>query len=114
MPESSIAVVAQENAVCPRGDPAASGRASTIVGVVGRGQLGWSAAGGSARRLAALGLSILAAVAAAHGGSAKVESKRGVGTRVKVELPLLATGRDGGDRRAGESRPHPREAHRLS
>jgi two-component system, OmpR family, sensor kinase len=39
-----------------------------------------------------LGLSIVAAVAAAHGGLATVESEAGHGTKFRIALPLAATG----------------------
>ena len=48
---------------------------------------GSSAAGG-----AGLGLSIVAAIAAAHGGRALVRSTPGDGAVFRVELPLIANG----------------------
>jgi two-component system OmpR family sensor kinase len=38
-----------------------------------------------------LGLSIVAALTAAHGGTADVESKLGIGSRFRIRLPLADT-----------------------
>jgi signal transduction histidine kinase len=45
-------------------------------------------AGHTARGGSGLGLSIVAAIAAAHGGRAALRSAPGAGTTVRVELPL--------------------------
>ena len=77
----------------PRGAPGAGGNGADA----GRG--GARGAGndgdGNGRAGSGLGLSIVQAIAAAHGGQAVLESQPGRGTRVRVWLPALPGGGHG-------------------
>jgi two-component system OmpR family sensor kinase len=51
---------------------------------------GYRGTGASARSGSGIGLAVVSALVAAHGGTVRLESEQGRGSSFRVELPLIA------------------------